>query len=46
MVANSNLGKAQLLDANGLVIQAVESTQVAGGLKLTLPENAMYIVLE
>lgn len=43
---NPNLSKATLLDAFGYRKTAVPVTKVGGGVKLTLPKDAMYLVLE
>jgi hypothetical protein len=45
-VRNPGLRKATLLDANGYPAGAVEVKAAGGALRVTLPKNALYVVLE
>ncbi len=44
-VRNPSIVKATALDANGMPISDVPVTK-DGGIKLTLPENALYVCLQ
>ncbi|KAA5544648.1 hypothetical protein FYK55_10085 [Roseiconus nitratireducens] len=44
-VENSTLDTAILLDANGMEVQDIDVSQDAGRLTITMPRNAMYVVL-
>lgn len=45
-VKNAKLKKATVLDANGMRGKEVPATQKGGALTVTLPQDAMYVVLE
>lgn len=45
-IGNAGLSKATLLDAAGYPAQSVSVTQSDGKIKIQLPANAMYVVLE
>lgn len=43
---NSGLTKATLLDGAGYAVEPVNVQHVTGGLKIELPPNAMYVIVE
>ena len=45
-IANANLKRARLLDANMMPIKDVPVTRVAGSLQVTLPPNTLYLALD
>jgi hypothetical protein len=45
-IANPRLSKATTLDANGYPAKALDVEKTAEGVKLTLPKDALYVVLE
>ena len=44
-VANPGLSEAVVVDGNGMVVRALELEKDAGGVRLRLPEDALYVVL-
>ncbi|NNE00344.1 MAG: hypothetical protein HKN47_23745, partial [Pirellulaceae bacterium] len=46
IVANTGLTKAILLDANGVSMGELPTIDYANGLRLELPSNAMYVLLQ
>jgi hypothetical protein len=45
-VRNPGLTKATLLDVNGYPVGPVKAQAAGGALRVTLPPNALYVVLE
>jgi hypothetical protein len=45
-IANPNLGRATLLDEAGRPVGGVAVERTGGGLRIRLPENTMYLVVE
>jgi hypothetical protein len=45
-VRNANLSRATLLDANGMAVRAIPARRDGDSLRLELPPEAMYVVLE
>lgn len=43
---NAGLSKATLLDANGYPVKAIPAEALGGALRVKLPRDAMYVVLE
>lgn len=44
-IGNTGLRSAHLLDENGYEVREVAVKEVEGGLQVTLPQNAMYVML-
>lgn len=45
-ISNPGLSKATLLDVNGYAVKAVPAQKVGDKLTVTLPENAMYVIVQ
>ncbi|WP_282781766.1 hypothetical protein [Phaeodactylibacter xiamenensis] len=45
-INNPNLSTAMLLDENGYAVRELSTRQVSGGLQVTLPEEALYVILK
>lgn len=45
-VSNPGLGKATLLDPNGMAARTLEGEAKDGTFRLALPPDALYVVLE
>lgn len=45
-IRNDGLTSAMLLDENGYAVRELPTRKVLGGLKVKLPENALYVILQ
>ncbi len=45
-IRNDRLTSATLLDENGYAVRELPTQKVPGGLKITLPQNALYVILQ
>ena len=45
-VRNAGISKATVLDVNGMAVAELPVTKVAGGVKIPLPEDALYMCLQ